>query len=57
LQQVLGNLNTAISITLGHQKDINAVGAAAVLDAEWKKYLGKLRTGLNICGPNTNRGI
>jgi ABC-type oligopeptide transport system ATPase subunit len=48
-QPVLGNLNTIISMNLGHSQDINAVGTAMVLDAEGKKYLGRLPTGWATC--------
>ncbi|MBW2208302.1 MAG: ATP-binding protein [Deltaproteobacteria bacterium] len=48
-QSVLGNLNTIISMNLGHQNDINAVGTGMVLDAQGKKYLGRLPTGWAIC--------
>jgi hypothetical protein len=48
-QNVLGNLNTVISMNLGHQKDINAVGTAMVLDADARKHLGRLPTGWAVC--------
>jgi hypothetical protein len=48
-QAVLGNLNTVISMNLGHQKDINAVGTSMVLDTYARKHLGRLPTGWAIC--------
>ncbi len=48
-QHVLGNLNTVMCLNLGHTKDINSVGTAMVLDADARKFLGKLPTGWAIC--------
>ena len=45
---VLGNLNSIISMKLGHSKDIAAVGMAMAMDAEHKRYLSKLPTGWAI---------
>ena len=46
---VLGNLNSIVCMNLGHTKDINAVGTAMVLEADDKRYLGRLPTGWAIC--------
>jgi predicted transcriptional regulator len=45
---VLGNLNSIISMKLGHSKDIAAVGMAMAMDAEHKRYLSRLPTGWAI---------
>jgi DNA-binding MarR family transcriptional regulator len=46
---VLGNLNTVITMNLGNSRDINAVGTAMALEADHKRYLGRLSVGEAIC--------
>jgi hypothetical protein len=48
-QQVIGNINTIVSMNLGHSRDISAAGTALVLDGEQRKYLGMLPMGWAIC--------
>jgi hypothetical protein len=46
---VLGNLNTLVSMKLGHSKDINAVSMAMALRSEHRTYLSRLPTGWAVC--------
>jgi hypothetical protein len=46
---VLGNLNTIISMKLGHSKDITAVGSAMAMQPDQRSYLSRLPTGWTIC--------
>lgn len=46
---ILGNLNTVISLNLGNIEDISKVATSMVLKSEEKPYLGRLPVGRAIC--------
>ena len=46
---ILGNLNTIISLNLGNSEDIGRVATAMVLRTDERQYLGQLEVGQAVC--------